>query len=70
MPLPPDTAPTPRETRLKLNRLERWTRDHSEALAAAGFGPALVRLRGLFELAFTAEHADYLEEEIASLRTT
>lgn len=66
----PDTTtpyPTPRETRLRLNRLERSVRDHAPALTDAGHGPALVRLRGLFELAHTEAHADFLAGELDAL---
>lgn len=63
----PHGVETPRETRLRLNRLERWVRDHVAALTDAGHGPALVRLRGLFEWAITREHADYLADEIRDL---
>ena len=44
--------------------MERWLREHSAALTDAGHGPALVRLCGLFELAFKTEHADYLAAEM------
>ena len=54
---------------MRLNRMERWLREHAPALTGAGHGAALVRLRGLFELAFTADHADYLAGEIRDLHT-
>lgn len=63
----PRDAETPRQTRARLNRMERWLREHAEALTDGGHGPALVRLRGFFELAFTTEHADYLADEIRDL---
>ena len=61
-------APTPRETRTRLNRMECWLREQTPALTDAGHGAALVRLRALFELAYTAEHADYLAAELHALR--
>ena len=64
---PTSSDETPRDTRVRLNRMERWLREHSAALTDAGHGPALVRLCGLFELAFKTEHADYLAAEIEGL---
>ena len=63
-------AATPRDTRVRLNRMERWLREHAPTLTRAGHGPALVRLHGLFELAFKAEHADYLAGELRDLQST
>ena len=53
---------TPRDVRLQLGKMERWCMDN-----AARLGPAAVRLRALFEVAETAEHADYLAGEIRDL---
>ena len=58
---------TPRDTRVRLNRMDRWLCEHTPALTDAGHGPALVRLRGLFELASTTDHADYLAGELRDL---
>ena len=55
---------TPRETRIRLNKMERWCEKN-----AARLGPAAVRLRGLFEVAREPWHADYLEGEIRDLAT-
>ena len=59
------TNETPRQTRLRLNKMERWCQTN-----AADLGPAAVRLRGLFELAHKPEHADYLEGELRELATS
>ena len=48
-------APTPRETRHRLNRMERWC----EANAAA-LGPRVVHVRALFEVAEKPWHADHI----------
>lgn len=53
---------TPRETRRRLDRMERWAERHAEAI-----GPAAVRLRGLFEVAVTPAHADFLAAELRDL---
>ena len=50
---------TPRQTRIRLNKMERWCQKNAAAL-----GPAGVKLRGLFELAHKPQHADYLEAEL------
>ena len=55
----PTTDETPRETRLRLNRLEAWCARNPAAL-----GPRAVYLRSLFEVAVTAEHADFLAGEL------
>ena len=54
--------PTPRETRLHLNRLEAWAARH-----AADLGPDAVRLRALFEVAVTADHAAFLAAELRAI---
>ena len=54
--------PTPRETRLRLNKMEAWAAQHAAAL-----GPDAVRLRALFEVAVTADHADFLAAELRDL---
>lgn len=50
---------TPRGTRIRLNRMERWCARHAPAL-----GPEAVRLRALFEVAYLPEHADFLAAEL------
>ena len=67
---PTSSDETPRDTRVRLNRMERWLREHSAALTDAGHGPTLVRLVGLFELAFKADHADFLAGELRGLQST
>ena len=59
---PPKDARSPREVRIQLNKMDRWCQKNARQL-----GPAAVRLRGLFEVAYTAEHADYLAGEIRAL---
>lgn len=61
-PLTPRDAETPRQTRLRLNRMEAWAAKHADTL-----GPDAVRLRALFELAVTADHADFLAGELRDL---
>ena len=56
------TLTTPRDVRHQLNKMERWCQKH-----AAQLGPAAVKLRGMFEVAHTAEHAEYLAGEIRDL---
>lgn len=56
---------TPRDTRIRLNKMEAWCERNAEAL-----GPAAVRLRGLFEVASKPDHADYLAEEIRALHVS
>ena len=53
-----DTS-TPRDVRHRLNKMERYAQRH-----AADFGPRVVFIRSLFEVAFTADHADFLAAEI------
>ena len=53
---------TPRQIRHRLNKMESWCERNADRL-----GPAAVRLRALFELATTAEHADYLAADIREL---
>ena len=53
------TAPTPRQTRIRLNRLEQYAERHAAAL-----GPRVVFVRSLFEVAVTAGHADFIAAEI------
>ena len=64
MPTDPATR-SPRDIRIQLGKMERWCMDHADRI-----GPAAVRLRGLFEVARTAEHADYLAGEIRELAAT
>ena len=59
---PAKDARSPREVRIQLNQMDRWCQKNAHRL-----GPAAVRLRGLFEVACTAEHADYLAGEIRDL---
>ena len=54
-----DAGETPRQIRHRLNKMESWCERNADRL-----GPSAVRLRALFELASTAEHADYLAAEI------
>ena len=54
--------PTPRETRHRLNQMERWCERNAPSL-----GPAAARLRGLFEVAHTPAHADFLAAEIREI---
>ena len=54
--------PTPRDTRLRINRMEAWCARHAAAL-----GPDAVRLRALFEMAYRPDHADFLAAEIREL---
>ncbi len=56
------TTETPRETRRRLNQMERWVERHASFL-----GPEAVRLRALFEVAFTTAHADHLAGELRDL---
>ena len=53
------TPPTPRDVRHRLNKMERYAERH-----AAGLGPRVVFVRSLFEVAVTADHADFLAAEI------
>ena len=55
----PTAAPTPRDVRHRLNRMERYAERHADAL-----GPRAVYFRSLFEVAVTAEHADFLAAEL------
>ena len=59
------TAPTPRDVRHRLNRMERYAERH-----AADFGPRVVFIRSLFEVAYTADHADFLAAEIRETLAT
>ncbi len=59
---PQEVSDNPRDTRLRLNRMESWTARHASAL-----GVDAVRLRALFEVAVTAEHADFLAAELRDL---
>ena len=52
-------TPTPREVRHRLNQMERYVMKNTEL-----FSMDIVRLRGLFELAYKPEHVDYLAEQI------
>ena len=53
------TAPTPRDVRHRLNKMERYAERH-----AAEIGPRAVYLRSLFEVARTVDHADFIAAEI------
>ena len=57
-----ETTPTPRDVRRRLNQIERYVERHADA-----FGPRVVYLRSLIEVAVTAEHVDFLADEV---RTT
>ncbi|WP_420455752.1 hypothetical protein [Rubrivirga sp.] len=61
-PTDPAPRPTPRDARIQLNKMERWCERNADRLGAAA-----VRLRALFEVAHTPEHADYLAGEIREL---
>lgn len=52
-------TPTPRNVRHRLNKMERYAERH-----AAEIGPRAVYLRSLFEVALTADHADFIAAEI------
>lgn len=54
--------PTPRDVRLRLNKMERYAERHADAL-----GDRAVYVRSLFEVAVTANHADHIAAEIRSL---
>lgn len=51
---------TPRRTRLRLNRLERWFRTHADRFTPED----RVHFRALFELAEKPHHADLLAEAL------
>lgn len=53
------TPPTPRDVRHRLNKMERYAERH-----AADFGPRIVYLGALLEVAYKAEHADFIAAEI------
>ena len=55
----PTDAPTPRDTRLRLNKLEAWC-----AANAAALGDRAPFVRSLFEVAQTPEHAAFIEGEL------
>ena len=61
----PTASPTPRDVRHRLNKMERYAERH-----AADFGPRVVFIRSLFEVAYTAAHADYLAAEIRETLAT
>ena len=58
----PTTAPSPRATRLRLNRLEAWCAAHAVAL-----GDRAPFIRSLFEVAQTPEHAAFIEAELRQI---
>lgn len=58
----PTDAPSPRETRLRLNKLEAWC-----AANAAALGDRAPFVRSLFEVARTPEHAAFIEAELRQI---
>ncbi|MGB3544189.1 hypothetical protein [Rubrivirga sp.] len=59
------TAPTPRETRFRLNQMERYVRRHAD-----DFGPRIVYIDSLLEVAYKSDHADFIAAEIREALAT
>lgn len=58
----PTPTTTPRDVRRRLNEMEAWAERRTSLL-----GDRAVYIRSLFEVAVTAEHADFLAAELRDL---
>ena len=47
--------------------MERWAERNANRWTDAGHGPKVLYLRSLFEIAYTADHADCIADELRAL---